>query len=169
MYPGYSGMVRYGHRAFLMTALGFALLVNVFLIANFYWSALITPTQRNICLVALLGTWIVLTLTASFWRQYLDSSTRTEQHDETLRQTICHYLRGDWFTDEAQILPYLKKFPKDVEVLLLQATMYRRMERHEEALLVLNKLQFLQNSRYWHAEIETERSLIAAAMGSTEK
>jgi len=159
MYPGYSGMVRYGHPSFLMMALGFALLVNAFLIANFYWSALITPTQRNICLIALLGAWIVLTLTASFWKQYLDSATRTEQHDETFRQTICHYLRGDWFAAEAQILPYLKKYPKDVEVLLLQATMYRRMERYEEALLVLNKLQLLQNSRYWSAEIETERSL----------
>jgi hypothetical protein len=169
MYPGYSGMVQYGHRSFLMMALGFALLVDAFLIANFYWSALITPGQRNICLVALFGAWLVLTLFASFWKQYLDSATQTEQHDETFRQTICHYLRGDWFATEAQILPYLKKYPKDIEMLLLQATMYRRMERHEESLLVLNKLQLLQNSRYWHTEIETERSLITAAMSPSEK
>ena len=169
MYPGYSGMVRYGHRSFLMMALGFALLVDAFLIANFYWSALITPGQRNICLAALFGMWIVLTLVASFWRQYLDSATQTEPHDETFRQTICHYLRGDWFAAEAQMLPYLKKYPKDVEMLLLQATMYRRMERYEEAMLVLKKLQLLQNSRYWHAEIETERSLLAAALRPSEK
>jgi len=169
MYPGYSGMVRYGHRSFLMMALGFALLVNAFLIANFYWSALITAGQRNICLVTLLGAWIALTLTASFWKQYLDSVGRTEQHDETFRQTMCHYLRGDWFAAEAQILPYLKKYPKDIEMLLLQATMYRRMERNEESLLVLNKLQLLQKSRCWHAEIDTERLLIAAAARSSEK
>jgi len=165
MYPGYSGMVRYSHWSFLTIALSFALLVNAFLIANFYWSALITPAQRNICLVSLLGAWIVLLFLASICKRYLDTVTRTEQNDETFRQTICHYLRGDWFAAEAQILPYLKKYPKDVEVLLLQATMYRRMERHEEALLVLNNLQLLQNSRYWHAEIESERSLIAAASG----
>jgi len=169
MYPGYSGMVRYGHCSFLIIALGFALLVDAFLLANFYWSALLTPGQRNICLVALFGTWIALTLFASLWKQYLDSAAQTEQHDETFRQTICHYLRGDWFAAEAQILPYLKKYPKDVEMLLLQATMYRRMERYEEALLVLNKLRLLNNSRYWHAEIETERSLLAAAPGPSEK
>jgi uncharacterized protein HemY len=85
-----------------------------------------------------------------------------------LRQTGCHYLRGDWFAAEAQVLPHLKKYPKDMEMLLLQATMYRHTERYEEALLVLDKLQLLQNSRYWHAEIEAERAMIAEAMRSSE-
>jgi hypothetical protein len=40
--------------------------------------------------------------------------------------------------------------------------MYRHEKRYEEALLVLDKLQLLQNSRHWFAEIETERTLIAA-------
>ena len=162
MYPGYSGIVQYGHRSFLAMALGFALLLDAFLIANFYWTALISVGQRNILLAVLFGTWVVLMFAAAYWKHRLDATAKPEQHDETFRQTICHYLRGDWFATESQILPYLKRYPKDIEMLLLQATMYRHAKRYEEALLVLDKLQLLQKSRYWHAEIETERSLLAA-------
>ena len=162
MYPGYSGIVQYGHRSFLVMALGFALLLNAFLIANFYWTALITASQRNVLLVALFGVWVVLMVAAAYWKHCLNVTSKPESHDETFRQTVCHYLRGDWFAAEAQILPYLKRYPKDIEMLLLQATMYRHAERHEEALLVLDKLQLLQNSRFWLAEIETERTLITA-------
>jgi hypothetical protein len=163
MFPGYSGVVKYGHRSFLMIALSFALLVDAFLIANFYWTELLTTGQRNVFLIVLFGAWVLLMAVASFWQQYLDSTLTTEQHDETFRQTIGYYLRGDWFAAEAQMFPYLKKYPKDIEMLLLQATMYRHTERYEESLLVLDKLQLLQDSRYWYAEIESERALILAA------
>jgi len=166
VYPGYSGLVQYGHRLFLATALGFALLVNLFLTANFYWTALLTPWQRNLCLAALFGMWIILTLAAAFWTHRLVSALATEQQDGTFQETLGHYLRSDWFAAESQMLPYLKKYPKDVEMLLLQATMYRRTERYEEALLVLDKLQLLEDCRYWHAEIDTERALNQAAMES---
>ena len=167
MYPGYSGMLRYGHRSFFAMALGFALLVDAFLIANFYWTALITVNQRNVLLVALFGIWVVLMAIDAFWKQHF-ASIKPEEHDETFRQTLCHYLRGDWFAAESQILPYLKKYPKDIEMLLLQATMYRHSERYEEALLVLGKLQLLQDSLYWHAEIADERSLVADAMSEPQ-
>jgi len=168
MVPGYSGIVQYGHRIFLVIALTFTLLVNAFLIANFYWTALITVGQRNMLILALLGAWGVLMLVAAYWKHRLDAAAKPERHDETFRQTVCHYLRGDWFAAEAQILPHLKQYPKDIEMLLLQATMYRHAKRYEEALLVLDKLQLLQNSRYWYAEIETERSLMAAAQNETQ-
>jgi len=167
MFPGYSGIVQYGHRSFLVMALIFALLLNAFLIVNFYWTALITVSQRNILLFVLFGAWVVLMLVAAYWKHRLDAAAKPEQHDETFRQTICHYLRGDWFAAESQILPYLKRHPKDIEMLLLQATMYRHEKRYEEALLVLDKLCLLQDSRYWYAEIETERTLIAAAHGAS--
>ena len=164
MFPGYSGIIQYNRRSFLAIALGFALLVDAFLIANFYWTALLTAGQRNFCLVALFGAWIALTVAATFLKHRLDSAMKPEQNDETFRQTICHYLSGDWFAAESLILPHLKKYPKDVEMLLLQATMYRHTERYEEALLVLDKLNLIQDSRYWYAEIETEKALTSAAM-----
>jgi hypothetical protein len=169
VFPGYSGIIRYGHCSFLAMALLFALFLDMFLIANFYWSALLTASQRNILLLILFGIWIALTVAAAVWGRYMDSLALPENHGETLRQVICHYLRGDWFAAESQILPYIKKYPKDIEMLLLQATMYRHTERYEEALLLLDRLQLLQDSRYWFAEIETERALITAAMNESKK
>ena len=163
MYPGYSGIVQYGHRSFLAIALCFAFLFDAFLFANFYWTALISVSQRNILIVALIGAWGALFVAAAYWKHRLKAAAQPEQNDETFRQTICHYLRGDWFVAESLILPYLKKYPKDIEMLLLQATTYRHAKRYEEALLVLDKLQLLQNSRSWFAEVETERALIATA------
>ena len=160
VFPGYSGIVQYGHRSFLVMALGFALLVDAFLIANFYWTALITASQRNILLAILFGMWTALMVAAAYWKHRLDAVAKPERHDETFRQTMCHYLRGDWFAAESQILPYLKRYPKDIEMLLLQATMYRHAKRYEEAKQVLDKLQLLQDSRYWYTEIENERSLL---------
>ena len=169
MFPGYSGIVQYGHRVFLAIALGFALLLHAFLIANFYWTALLTIWQRNLLLAILFGAWVVLMVVAAYWKHRLNAEAKPEQHDATLRQTICCYLRGDWFAAESLILPYLKKYPKDIEMLLLQATMYRHVKRHEEAVLVLDKLGLLQDSRYWYAEIESERSLLVAAQNEVNQ
>ena len=169
MYPGYSGIVQHGHRSFLAIALVFALLVDAFLFANFYWTALITAGQRNVLLVALFGAWVTLMIFAAYWKYRLNTIAKPEQHDETFRQTIRHYLRGDWFVVESQVLPYLKKYPKDIEMLLLQATMYRHAKRYEEALLVLDKIGLLQDSRHWYAEIETERSYIAVAQNERKR
>ena len=157
MYPGYSNLKQYAQPVFLMTALAFAALVNIFLIANFYWSALLTAGQRNLCLAGLLGAWIILTVFASYWKHRIMLNNTAEEDDVTFRQALCDYLRGHWYAAESQILPYLKRYPKDIEMLLLQATMYRHTERYEEALLVLDKLQLLEGSRRWHLEIAEER------------
>jgi hypothetical protein len=105
---------------------------------------------------------------AAYWKYRIRSVLLTEPLGETFRQTMCAYLRGDWFAAEAQMLPYLKTYPKDIEMLLLQATMYRHTERNEEALLVLDKLQLLQDSRHWQIEIENEWTLNTTAMRSSE-
>jgi hypothetical protein len=168
-FPGYSGILRYGHRSFLAAALFFALLLDGFLIVNFYWTALITPNQRNVLLLALVGIWIILLTAESFWHRHLQSFLQTDEKDETYRQAVADYLRGDWFAAESQILPYLKKHPKDIEMLLLQATMYRHTQRYEESLAVLSKLQLYEGANRWFPEIEMERNLIAKEMQEPTK
>ncbi|MDR0522463.1 MAG: hypothetical protein LBH00_11515 [Planctomycetaceae bacterium] len=159
-YPGYNGIKQYGHWFFSAAALLFSLLLDAFLIADFYWTDLISAGQRNIAATVLLGVWIILTTAAAFFSYVLRTKAQPEDHDEPFRQTICHYLRGDWFAAESQMIPYLQKFPKDAEMLLLQAAMYRRTNRCEEAALILNRLQLLDNGAYWQPEIERERTLL---------
>ena len=163
MFPGYSGIVQYGHRASLAMALGFALLLYAFLIANFYRTAPITMGPGNILFVSLCGVWVSLMIVATRRDRRPDAVIKSEQYDETFRQMIRCYLRGDWFAVESHILLQLKKHPKDIEALLLQATMYRHTKRYKEAKLILDNLYLLQDSRFWHEEISAEQLLIVAA------
>ncbi len=143
-----------------MTALVFALLLDAFLLANFYWTDFITVTQRNMLLAALFGAWLVLLFVASFFKRQLLAVPGAKDKDELYRKAITFYLRGLWHETESLIAPLLHKNPKDVDFLLLQATLYRHTQRHAEAVAVLDKLQLCDGSERWLWEIDNERLLI---------
>jgi cytochrome c-type biogenesis protein CcmH/NrfG len=86
---------------------------------------------------------------------------KTDTKDEPFREAIIRYLRGDWFGTESLILPLIKKNPRDIEMLLLLATLYRHTQRYNEALEILDKLRLFENAGHWFPEMETERKLIA--------
>ena len=159
-WPGYSGMARYGHASFLVIALLFALLLDAFLLVNFYWTDFVTATQRNVLLAALFGSWIVLLLAASGLRRRIEAVPSAKEKDELYRKAITFYLRGLWHETESLIAPLLHKNPKDVDFLLLQATLYRHTQRHAEAVAVLDKLRLCEGSERWLLEIENERLLL---------
>jgi hypothetical protein len=160
-WPGYRGIVQYGHWTFLVIALLFALLLDVFLVVNFYWTAMITTGQRNILLIIFFVSWIVLFSVATLRSRFLNAMSTIDKKDETFREVIIRYLRGDWFGTESLILPLIKKNPRDIEMLLLLATLYRHTQRYNEALEILDKLSLFENAEHWFPEMETERKLIA--------
>ncbi|MDR2756688.1 MAG: tetratricopeptide repeat protein [Planctomycetaceae bacterium] len=160
-WPGYRGIVQYGHWTFLVIALLFALFLDVLLVANFYWTAMITTGQRNLLLIIFFAVWFGLFTVAALRSQFLNAMLKTDNKETTFREAILFYLRGDWFGTESLLLQVLKKNPRDVEVLLLLATLYRHTQRYEEALEMLNKLSLFENAGHWFLETETERKLIA--------
>ncbi|MDR3234689.1 MAG: hypothetical protein LBT46_13690 [Planctomycetaceae bacterium] len=145
--------------SFLAAALLFVLLLDGFLIVNFYWTAAITANQRNILVAGLVLVWIFLTAGESIYLRYLRSQELPSDCNETYKQAVMLYLQRNWTGTESLILPYLQKYPKDIEMRLLQATMYRHTERYEEASVLLAQLQLLDGSKFWFAEIEAEREL----------
>jgi hypothetical protein len=164
--PGYRGIVQYGRWSFLAIAIIFALLLDALIILNFYWTAILTQGQRNILLGTFFIVWIVLFVVAAFKKKLLESVQKPEDNDKMFREAITLYLRGDWFGTESLILPLIKKNPRDVEMLLLQATLCRHTKRYVEALKTLEQLQLLESAGRWFLEIETERRLIADAQKS---
>ncbi|MDR2117522.1 MAG: hypothetical protein LBP87_14190 [Planctomycetaceae bacterium] len=166
-WPGYRGIVQYGHWTFLIIALLFALLLDGVLIANFYWTAMITTSQRNILLIVFFIAWFGLFTVAVLRSQFLNAISKTDEKDTIFREAISFYLRGDWFGAESLILPVLKKNPRDIEILLLLATLYRHTQRYNEALEILDKLSLFENANHWFPEMETERKLIAEESAET--
>ena len=159
-WPGYSGIVRYGRGRFLVIALFFALLLNAFLIVNFYWTDAVSISQRNILLGVLSFSWIGLLSLAAGLQKSFDSKLTPKEKDEIYRKAIVFYLRGLWHETESLIAPLLNRNPKEVEFLLLQATLYRHTHRYDEAIAVLDRLQLYEGSERWLLEIENERFLI---------
>ncbi|MGL4594731.1 MAG: tetratricopeptide repeat protein [Thermoguttaceae bacterium] len=160
LWPGFRGMVRHGRWSFLGIAVLFALFVDTFLILEFYWTAQITPIQRNMILFGLLVAWIVLSILAGLIGRMYDVAEQIDQGDEKYRLALSHYLRGNWFETESILLPLLKKNPRDVEILLFLATLYRHTMRLEEAEKMLERLDLLEPSRRWILEMEREKHLI---------
>jgi tetratricopeptide (TPR) repeat protein len=154
-------MVQYGHWTFLVISLLFALLLDVLLVANFYWTAMITTGQRNILLIVFFVAWFGLFSVAALKSRFLNAMLKTDEKDKMFREAILLYLRGDWFGTESLVLPLIKKNPRDIEMLLLLATLYRHTQRYDEALAILDKLNLFENAGHWFPEMETERKLIA--------
>lgn len=160
LWPGLQGVVRYGHWTFLGIALLFALLLDLFLIVNFYWTSFITPTQRNGLLLLLFVAWMLLQALEGGKRRCYEASVSIDGKDKAYREAIVHYLRGNWFETESLILPRLKKNPRDPEMSLLLATLYRHTKRFVEAKRVLDRLCRLDGAERWYLEIDRERRLI---------
>ncbi|MDR2346954.1 MAG: hypothetical protein LBE18_12910 [Planctomycetaceae bacterium] len=158
-WPGYKGIVCYGYLSFLVTALVFAFILDLFLIVNFYWTDQITVAQRNIILLCLVVIWFILSSFSHFRLRQFELIS-AGMHEDKFKEALIHYLRGNWYEVEMFIMPRLKYNPNDVETLLLQATLYRHTERYSEALQILDKLLLLNGSNKWFAEIETEKILI---------
>jgi hypothetical protein len=167
-WPGYYGIVRHGRWSFLVIALIFALFLDTFLVVNFYWTALITLGQRNILLGLFLAVWVGLFVAAMITFRSIETASKQDEEDLVFREAVFLYLRGDWLGTESLLLPQLKKNPRDIEMLLLLATLYRRTERYPEASAVLDKLGLLENTYCWFLEIETERRFIAEAVNEPE-
>jgi tetratricopeptide (TPR) repeat protein len=160
LFPGYSGLTYFGRLPFLAAALTFALLLDAFLLVNCYWTALLTVSQRNILLFVLLSAWVGLTVFVKKYRQHIEAVLNVDAASEAFQQAAALYLQRRWDAAETFILCQLHKNPGDAEFLLLQASLYRRIKRYEEALNVLERLRRLESGNRWYVEIETEKRLI---------
>ena len=157
LWPGYDGLTRYGRWTFLFVALAFAMIVDAFIVLNFYWTAFLTPMQRNGFLVVLVVAWFVLSLIAGAKRRAIETEQTADVTENKFSEATIQYLRGNWYEAEHLLLGLLAKNPRDAEALLMQATLCRHTKRYDETASILDKLQLLEDSRPWLLEIENER------------
>ncbi len=163
-WPGYDGLARYGRWTFLIVALAFALVLDLFIVLNFYWTAFLTPMQRNGFLGGLVVVWIVLGLVAGTKRRHLEDERNSDASGNKFGEAVKSYLQGHWLETETALAALLKSNPRDIEATLLKATLYRHTQRFAEAVAVLDQLSGMEESGRWFVEIETEKRLIREAL-----
>lgn len=142
----------------------FAVLLDAFLVLNFFWTDAISSMQRNAFLVALVAAWAVLLGYASFLQKIVGEIRESDKNDTAYKKAVVLYLRGEWFETEATIVSALKRNPRDIEMRLLQIGLYRHTKRYDEAIAALEQIDKFDGSSRWFLEIELERRRIAEEM-----
>ena len=137
---------------------------------NFYWPELLTGNLRRGTYVLLVVLWLVLS----------GKSTRLEKQCRRMRlpppvdkdalpDAQQHYLQGNWFEAECCLNILLKKNPRDIEAMLMLATLYRHKERYDEAENLLRELDRLEDAIPWKFEIRSEKRKLMAANAKRSK
>lgn len=166
LWPGLPQLWRRGDWSGLALALGFSLLLNLVLLTTLVWTELVSPSVEKATWLALGGFWLVsAVVSARHWRRSPQNPASATQ--DLFPQATREYLRGNWFEVEAICHQLLGRNDRDVDTLLLLASMYRQARRWDEAQQRLEQLGKLTHAARWDWEIAAEWRRLAA--GRQEK
>jgi predicted Zn-dependent protease len=145
----------------LALAAGFAVLVNVLLLATFVWVELLDPPRLRLAWLAAGGLWAGSAMVSAWYSRGL-APRRRNSAEAMFREALREYLRASWFEAEQILGRLLRLQPRDVEARLMLATLLRRTGRDSEALEQLDRLELLADASQWAREIAEEKQLIEA-------
>lgn len=159
LWPGLPRLWIRGDWTALAIAIAFGLVLNLVLVSSFVWSELLPASLVT-------GGWILVGLVwiGSMFHGIQSLPNLREPpgvNDQGLFiQAQAEYLKGHWFEAETLLRQLLRECCRDVDALLMLATLYRHTRRHEEATKQLDQLERLDEAVKWRWEIERERELL---------
>jgi hypothetical protein len=167
VWPGLARLWLRGEVGGLLTAVGFALLLNFALITTFVWPQLLSRQLPEwlVPAMAWFGVvcfWVVgvragVEIAAAIARATVPADAESTS---LLRQAQLDYLKGHLIEAETRLTSLLSRTPGDVEAWLLLASVQRRSKRPAEARQSLTKLAELSGSIVWSEEVGRELAKI---------
>ena len=166
LWPGLPQLWDSGFWSGLVLAAGFALLLNLLLLASFVWIELLSSLHLRLGWLAAGSLWIgsaVISKRYGISGRYGGrmASSSTASAEVLFREALSEYLQGSWFEAESILGRLLHQNQRDVEARLLLATLLRHTGRRPEALDQLERLERLRDAQLWAQEIAAERMWIA--------
>lgn len=167
IWPGLTRLWLRGEVAGLLTAVGFALLLNFALVTTFVWPQLVSRHLPEWLVPAM--AWIGV---VCFWVAGLRAGAGVAaamakaalpldaESTALLRQAQLEYLKGHLIEAESRLNKLLTRTPGDVEAWLLLASVQRRTKRPAEARQSISKLAELSGSVIWADEVQRELAKI---------
>ncbi len=157
LWPGLAPLWWRGHWAGLVEAVAFATGLNLLLTATFVWPEWVERPWPILGWLVLSGVWVV-----ACWRNWRKLPTLVDDQLDAASQALfvqaqTEYLKGNWYDAEKFLQQLLVRRPRDIEGLLLTATLLRHTRRLDEAGIMLDKLERLQGAGRWLLEIAQER------------
>jgi tetratricopeptide (TPR) repeat protein len=159
LWPGLPSLWIRGEVYSLAIAGLFGVLLNLAMLATFYWSEWLSVTLvRSLWLsIAISSCWSLIKTIILPLQIY--PARPSQECDDLLRLAHVDYLRGQYLEAEASLHKILAAGHEDVEAALLLASVFRRTGRFRQALVCLEKLERLDQSRKWYIEISKEKAL----------
>lgn len=140
----------------LLTSIAFAWFVSFLLIATFVWPEWLQPWMVRLLWCAVFGVaGYSLLKNGSFGELPEQDTRKARDHNLVLAQAA--YLQASYFESEKHLLENLAKHPSDIESALLLVSVYRRTERWDPALEVIQQLQRRDLATRWSQEIAVEK------------
>ena len=152
------------HICFGSIWLGFILAItatislNTAIIASILWTDLVPMHWQA-------GLWMITTMiwlvaaTTTDWNTRLHPTLITgEQSDHLFRKAQDQFLNRDWEATEESLQSLLRFNPRDCDVLLQLATLYRHQDRPHEAHKTLLKCEEADSTGKWTWEVGQEKA-----------
>lgn len=166
LWPGLPQLWQSGFVTALALATGFAILLNLLLLASFVWVELLNTWQLRMGWLAIGSLWAASAIISAWHGVDEKPSDEVTSAEGLFREALNEYLQRSWFEAEQVLGRLLNCYPRDVEARLLLATLLRVTRRYEEALSELARLVLLRDAEKWCLEIAAEKRLIAAGQAS---
>lgn len=160
-WPGLWPLWHQGAVSGFLLALGTGLLLNLLLLATFVYTEILSPPVRTYGWIALGVVWMVSAVGSYGWHRWRHLHREMGDQNDLLAAATVEYLRGNWYQAELSLWQALKRDRRDVDALLMLATICRHTDRLDDAQRQLDDLELLERSAKWQAEIAHERKLIA--------
>jgi len=161
LWPGAAHLWWRGAWSGLVLAVAWTVLLNVVLLATFLWTEWIPGNVLLTGWVALAGIWI-FAAGATWRKQGILDETNTSETITIFREAQTEYLRGNWFEAESLLKQLVRNNRRDVEAMLMLATLWIHTERDAEARSELDNLACLADADRWSQEIEDLRRRLPA-------
>jgi tetratricopeptide (TPR) repeat protein len=159
LWPGLPRLWIRGDWFALATAIVFGVLLNLVLVSSFVWPELLPWSWDAIGWIIVVMIWSGSAFLG--YRSLPDLREPPQVDDRGLFiQAQAEYLKGHWFEAESLLRKLLRHCRRDVDALLMLATLYRHTRRYDDAAKQLDRLDRLDEAVKWRWEIDQERELL---------
>ncbi len=160
LWPGLPGLW-IGQFGGLMAALLFAAILQTAIIVCLIWPDLLTTGGRLVVCFGVALYWLAFAIPQALQlAQTSRMESRPDLRGHLFQSAQTEYLRGNLFQAEQLLNQLLEQCPTDFEAKLYLTTLYRRINRFDEALAGLEELEHEVAASEWRWELHQERRWI---------
>jgi hypothetical protein len=166
LWPGLPQLWSWGFGSGLLLATGFAVLLNLLILASFVWVELLSPLHLRLGWLAIGALWAGSAIVSAWHGRRGPLPHGATSAEVLFREALSEYLQESWFEAETILDRLLHLHPRDVEARLLLATLLRHTRRYQEALDQIHRLERLRDADHWAREIAAEKRWIAESQAN---